>query len=72
MGWIARSPLASTVCNASGLGIIETSSGETENCLREIKKMRELADAPFGINLPLLFLRAENMIKICREPSQIN
>ena len=30
MGWIARSTLASAVCNAGGLGIIETSSGETE------------------------------------------
>jgi enoyl-[acyl-carrier protein] reductase II len=63
MGWIARSPLASAVCNAGGFGIIETSSGETENCIQEIEKMRELTDAPFGINLPLLFLRDENMIK---------
>ncbi|MCF8465864.1 MAG: nitronate monooxygenase [Sneathiella sp.] len=67
MGWIARSPLASAVCNAGGLGIIETSSGETENCIREIEKMRELTDAPFGINLPLLFLRDENMIKFVAE-----
>ena len=28
MGWIARSQLASAVCNAGGFGIIETSSGE--------------------------------------------
>ena len=27
MGWIARSPLASAVSNAGGMGIIETSSG---------------------------------------------
>lgn len=27
MGWIARRQLASAVCNAGGLGIIETSSG---------------------------------------------
>ncbi|WP_369294364.1 nitronate monooxygenase, partial [Escherichia coli] len=32
MGWIARSALASAVSNAGGLGIIETSSGETDNC----------------------------------------
>lgn len=63
MGWIARSQLASAVCNAGGLGIMETSSGETENCIREIEKMKDLTDAPFGINLPLLFLRDENMIK---------
>ncbi|MBF6603018.1 MAG: nitronate monooxygenase [Sphingorhabdus sp.] len=57
MGWIARSQLASAVCNAGGLGIIETSSGETENCMAEIAKMSELTDAPFGVNLPIMFLK---------------
>ena len=37
MGWIARSRLASAVSNAGGFGIIETSSGETENCKNEIR-----------------------------------
>ncbi len=62
MGWIARSQLASAVSNAGALGIIETSSGETENCIREIEKMAELTSNPFGINLPLLFLRDEKMV----------
>ncbi|HEY9090777.1 nitronate monooxygenase family protein [Parasphingorhabdus sp.] len=57
MGWIARSQLASAVCNAGGLGIIETSSGETENCMAEIARMGELTDAPFGVNLPIMFLK---------------
>ena len=55
MGWIARRKLASAVCNAGGLGIIETSSGEVENCIAEIQAMPELTDQPFGVNLPLLF-----------------
>lgn len=62
MGWIARAQLASAVSNAGGLGIIETSSGETEACKAEIEKMKRLTDKPFGINLPLLFLRDEKMI----------
>ncbi len=57
MGWIARSQLASAVCQAGGLGIIETSSGETENCRAEIEKMPTLTDAPFGVNLPIMFPR---------------
>ena len=66
MGWIARSQLASAVCNAGGLGIIETSSGETENCKAEILKMRTLTDAPFGVNLPILFLKDDSMLRfIC-------
>ncbi len=63
MGWIARAQLASAVCNAGGFGIIETSSGETENCQREIKAMAELTDQPFGVNLPLLFLRDDTMVR---------
>lgn len=62
MGWIARSQLASAVSNAGGLGIIETSSGETDNCIREVEKMSELTTGSFGINLPLLFLRDEKII----------
>ena len=42
MGWIARSPLASAVSNAGGLGIIETSSGELDNIRLEIEKMAAL------------------------------
>jgi enoyl-[acyl-carrier protein] reductase II len=37
MGWIARSQLASAVCEAGGMGIIETSSGEIDNCKKEIQ-----------------------------------
>ena len=65
MGWIARSKLASAVSNAGGFGVIETSSGEVENCKAEIKKMAELTDKPFGVNLPLLFLRDDSMVDFC-------
>ena len=62
MGWIARAPLASAVSRAGGLGVIETSSGETENCQAEITKMRAL-DLPFGVNLPIRFLQDDAMLK---------
>ena len=64
MGWIARSQLASAVSNAGGFGIIETSSGETENCKNEIRAMSDLTDKPFGVNLPILFLQDESMINL--------
>jgi enoyl-[acyl-carrier protein] reductase II len=57
MGWIARSQLASAVSNAGGLGIIETSSGELDNVREEIRKMRDLTDKPFGVNIAQLFVR---------------
>jgi enoyl-[acyl-carrier protein] reductase II len=57
MGWIARSQLASAVSNAGGLGIIETSSGELDNVRDEIRKMRDLTDKPFGVNIAQAFVR---------------
>ena len=65
MGWIARSQLASAVCEAGGMGIIETSSGEVDNCKKEIRLMSELTNKPFGVNLPLLFLQDDSMVKFC-------
>src|SRR5438105_4499208 len=57
MGWIARSQLASAVSNAGGMGIIETSSGELDNVKDEIRKMRDLTDKPFGVNIAQAFVR---------------
>ena len=64
MGYIARSALASAVSNAGGLGVIETSSGEVDVCLAEIAKMRDLTDKPFGVNLPLLFIREPRVVDL--------
>ena len=65
MGWIARSQLASAVCEAGGMGIIETSSGEIDNCKNEILAMSDLTNKPFGVNLPLLFLKDDSMVNFC-------
>ena len=62
MGWIARSPLASAVSNAGGLGIIETSSGELDVIKEEIRKMRELTDKPFGVNIAQAFVRDPGIV----------
>ncbi len=62
MGWIARTPLASAVSRAGGLGIIETSSGEAAICQAEIAKMRAL-NLPFGVNLPIRFLSDDQMLR---------
>jgi enoyl-[acyl-carrier protein] reductase II len=64
MGFIARSQLASAVSNAGGLGVIETSSGEVDACMAEIALMRELTDKPFGVNLPLLFIRDPRVVEL--------
>jgi len=62
MGWIARSQLASAVSNAGGLGMIETSSGENDAIVGEIKKMKELTDRPFCVNIAQAFIRDPSII----------
>lgn len=57
MGWIARSQLASAVSEAGAMGIIETSSGELDAVREEIRKMRDLTDKPFGVNIAQAFVR---------------
>lgn len=67
MGWIARSQLASAVCAAGGLGIIETSSGELDAVRQEILKMRELTDRPFGVNIAQAFVRDPAIVEFVVE-----
>ncbi len=62
MGWIARAQLASAVSNAGGLGIIETSSGQLDEVRGEIRKMRELTDKPFGVNIAQAFVRDPDIV----------
>jgi enoyl-[acyl-carrier protein] reductase II len=56
MGWIARSQLASAVSSAGACGIIETSSGELDAVKEEIRRMRDLTDKPFGVNIAQAFV----------------
>jgi enoyl-[acyl-carrier protein] reductase II len=67
MGWIARSPLASAVSNAGGMGIIETSSGELDVIRQEIRNMKALSPHPFGVNIALAFVRDPNIVKFVDE-----
>jgi enoyl-[acyl-carrier protein] reductase II len=63
MGWIARAQLASAVSNAGAMGIIETSSGELDVIRDEIRKMRDLTDRPFGVNIAQAFVRDPSIVE---------
>jgi enoyl-[acyl-carrier protein] reductase II len=67
MGFIARAQLASAVSNAGALGIIETSSGQLDQVREEIKKMRDLTDKPFGVNIAQLFVRDPGIVDFVHE-----
>ena len=62
MGWIARAQLASAVSEAGAMGIIETSSGELDAIRDEIRKMRDLTDKPFGVNIAQAFVRDASIV----------
>src|SRR5487761_2479458 len=51
---------------AGALGVIETSSGETANCQREIAQM-VASGLPFGVNLPIRFLKDDAMLRFVCE-----
>ena len=54
MQWLSRAELAAAVSNAGGLGIITSATFASKEDLRaEIKKVRELTDKPFAVNINL-------------------
>lgn len=53
--WLARAELAAAVANAGGIGFMTALTyPEPEGLRNEIKKVRDLTDKPFGINLTFL------------------
>lgn len=55
MQWVSRAEFVSHVCNAGGIGFITAETFKSPEHLREeIKKMRDLTDKPFGINISML------------------
>ena len=67
MGFIARAQLASAVSNAGALGIIETSSGRLDEVRLEIKKMGDLTDKPFGVNIAQLLVKDPAIVDFVAE-----
>jgi nitronate monooxygenase len=68
MQWISRAELVAEVCNAGGIGFITAESLETpEDLKEEIKKLRDLTDKPFGVNLSMVpeFGLPERTLKFC-------
>ena len=63
MAWVADASLAAAVSNAGGLGLISSINAGTEAVRNEIRRCRELADKPFGVNI---MLQAPNAAEIAQ------
>ncbi|MBP2100677.1 enoyl-[acyl-carrier-protein] reductase FabK [Enterococcus rivorum] len=68
MAWIADASLAGAVSEAGGLGIIAGGNAPKEVVQAEIKKIKEITDKPFGVNIMLLSPFAEEIVDlVCEE-----
>lgn len=68
MAWIADASLAGAVSEAGGLGIIAGGNAPKEVVQAEIKKIKEITDKPFGVNIMLLSPFAEEIVElVCEE-----
>jgi nitronate monooxygenase len=68
MQWISRAEIVAAVANAGGIGFLTAESLETPEDLRsEIKRVRDLTDKPFGVNLSMVpeFGLPERTLKFC-------
>lgn len=67
MAWIADSSLAAAVSEAGGLGII-TGTAPIDWIRAEVRKVKEITDKPFGVNIMLMSEHADEVAKlVCEE-----
>lgn len=64
MAWVAEHNLAGAVSKAGGLGLIGAANAPSEVVREEIRKVKEITDKPFGVNIMLLSPGAEEIAKI--------
>ena len=64
MAWVATGELAAAVSSAGGLGVIGAGNAPADVIEKEIDKVRELTDKPFGLNIMLLSPFADDIIEL--------
>lgn len=67
MAWVAEYHLASAVSEAGGLGLIGAANAPAEWVRDQVKKLRELTEKPFGVNIMLMSPYADEVAKVVAE-----
>lgn len=67
MIWVSGWKLASAVSAAGALGIIGGGSMDPELFRQHIRKTRSATEKPFGVNIPLMYKHAPDLIKVSIE-----
>ena len=68
MQWVSKADFVAEICNTGALGFITAESYETADALRQdIRRMPNLTDKPFGVNLSMLpeFGMPERTLRFC-------
>jgi enoyl-[acyl-carrier protein] reductase II len=64
MAWVATHELASAVSEAGGLGIIGAGGAPAEFVREQIRKVKEVTDKPFGVNIMLMNPEADAIAQV--------
>jgi len=64
MIWCSGWKLASAVSNSGGLGLIGAGSMTPDVLRMHIQKCKEATNLPFGVNVPLIYPFAEDLIHV--------
>ena len=67
MAWVAENHLASAVSEAGGLGLIGGANAPAEVVRNYIRKVKEVTDKPFGVNVMLMSPYAADVAKVVVE-----
>jgi enoyl-[acyl-carrier protein] reductase II len=67
MIWCSGYEMVSAVSNAGGLGLIGAGSMDPDTLRLHIHKTKKATNKPFGINVPLIYRYAEDLIKVIIE-----
>lgn len=67
MIWCSGWKLAAAVSNAGGLGLIGAGSMYPEVFSEHVHKIKDATDRPFGVNVPMLYPQADELIRIIIE-----
>lgn len=67
MAWVAENHLASAVSEAGGLGLIGGANAPAEVVRNYIRKVKEVTDKPFGVNVMLLSQHADEVAQAVAE-----
>jgi len=67
MAWVANADLAAAVSNGGGLGVIAAGSMPPDLLDAEIKRLKQMTDKPFAVNIMLMSPTAEDAIEVVAE-----